>query len=627
MGVLAAGVGVPLLVALHVLRLRRLPQRVPSTLLWRRSVQDLEANAPFQRLRWTLLFLLQLTALLLASLAAAQPVLRRGSADAGLVVVLDARARMNVPAEPPSAAEAAAGAAADAAADAAANAGPAPESRFQRARRRAVELLQARRGTPETCHLVVARAVPALVASGSARAVADAAALVQPTDEPGSLEDAIRLAGQAAPDAAMVVLDDAAVSGWWPGNTGIVTLAAERSLEEPGSADVLVGVLNSGPAALEAPLAVELDGRVAAARSIQLPGAGPAGAGRAAVIVRVPYAPEALLEVRLDSGDAFPLDDAAGLRFRPRAPWRIAFAAPGPAEEAQASPLLSLLRLLDDVSVTIVPCDAPAEALRSFDLVAADGCMPSGWRAPEGSAPGPALLAFAADGSAGPPAARRGTLHPEVRSHPVARGVPPFVAEAAMGAASATASAAAPASSRPLLQDGPVTMAWVDDASRQIRVLFPTSASTWPADPSWVMLMQNAVEWLLGRRAEALGQALRTGAEGSVIFADASGMRTERRVPARPRVGRVTVEGSGRDHPVSLLDEVQSDLRPGAAGGSPGGGAAAVASSAAGARPARPASSAQPLDRPVWPWLALAALVLMTAEWSLFTARSWRIHA
>ena len=170
-------------------------------------------------------------------------------------------------------------------------------------------------------------------------------------------------------------------------------------------------------------------------------------------------------------------------------------------------------------------------------------------------------------------------------------------------------------------------MAWVDDASRQIRVLFPTSASTWPADPSWVMLMQNAVEWLLGRRAEALGQALRTGAEGSVIFADASGMRTERRVPARPRVGRVTVEGSGRDHPVSLLDEVQSDLLPGAAGGSPGGGAAAVASSAAGARPARPASSAQPLDRPVWPWLALAALVLMTAEWSLFTARSWRIHA
>ena len=45
----------PVVVAMYLLKLRRDEQVVPSTLLWKRLLTDVEANAPWQKLRRSLL--------------------------------------------------------------------------------------------------------------------------------------------------------------------------------------------------------------------------------------------------------------------------------------------------------------------------------------------------------------------------------------------------------------------------------------------------------------------------------------------------------------------------------------------------------------------------------------------
>ncbi len=46
---IAAGVTVPPLVALYFLKLKRDVRVVPSTLLWKKAIEDLRVNSPFQR--------------------------------------------------------------------------------------------------------------------------------------------------------------------------------------------------------------------------------------------------------------------------------------------------------------------------------------------------------------------------------------------------------------------------------------------------------------------------------------------------------------------------------------------------------------------------------------------------
>src|SRR3954463_10740532 len=86
---------VPAVVAMYLLRLRRTETVVPSTLLWQRLAADVEANAPWQRLRKSLLFLLQLLLVAIIALLAAPPF---GDPRAGLagdvVVIVDPSASM-----------------------------------------------------------------------------------------------------------------------------------------------------------------------------------------------------------------------------------------------------------------------------------------------------------------------------------------------------------------------------------------------------------------------------------------------------------------------------------------------------------------------------------------------------
>jgi Ca-activated chloride channel homolog len=86
---------VPAVVAMYLLRLRRTETVVPSTLLWRRLAADVEANAPWQRLRRSLLFLVQLLLVAILAFLAARPFVERPAGLArDLVVIVDTSASM-----------------------------------------------------------------------------------------------------------------------------------------------------------------------------------------------------------------------------------------------------------------------------------------------------------------------------------------------------------------------------------------------------------------------------------------------------------------------------------------------------------------------------------------------------
>jgi hypothetical protein len=89
--------GIPVgIIALYFLKLRRRPVQVPSTLLWKRSLEDLHVNSLFQRLRRNLLLVLQLLAVFLAMVALTGPRVQ-GTSGQGqrFVLAIDTSASMS----------------------------------------------------------------------------------------------------------------------------------------------------------------------------------------------------------------------------------------------------------------------------------------------------------------------------------------------------------------------------------------------------------------------------------------------------------------------------------------------------------------------------------------------------
>ncbi|RPI28785.1 MAG: VWA domain-containing protein, partial [Chloroflexota bacterium] len=98
----------PVIVALYLLKLRRTEQVVSSVFLWRRMVRDVEANAPWQRLRRNLLMFLQLLFLAALILALAQPFTwMEGASGQAVILIIDTSASMAATDTPPSRIEAA----------------------------------------------------------------------------------------------------------------------------------------------------------------------------------------------------------------------------------------------------------------------------------------------------------------------------------------------------------------------------------------------------------------------------------------------------------------------------------------------------------------------------------------
>ena len=182
---------VPAVLAMYLLKLRRDEAVVPSTLLWTRLVADVEANAPWQRLRRSLLLLLQLLLVAILALLAARPFLERPAGLArDVVLVLDTSASMAATDVTPSRLEAAKAAALDALRDLPTGG--------------KVSVIAADR----TARIVVNETT-------DLGRVRQALAAIQPSSSSGDLGDALELAGKLAArsgDAQILVGTDGALA-------------------------------------------------------------------------------------------------------------------------------------------------------------------------------------------------------------------------------------------------------------------------------------------------------------------------------------------------------------------------------------------------------------------------------
>src|SRR5258706_10907844 len=182
---------VPAVVAMYLLRLRRTETIVPSTLLWQRLAADVEANAPWQKLRRSLLFLLQLLLVLILAFLAARPFVERPAGLArDLVVIVDTSASM---------------AATDVAPD-----------RLAAAKQAAIDALEDLPSGGKVSVIEAGRTAR-IVATGTTDIgrVRQAIQSIKPTVSRGDLGDALALAQQLAiqsGDAEVLVATDAALA-------------------------------------------------------------------------------------------------------------------------------------------------------------------------------------------------------------------------------------------------------------------------------------------------------------------------------------------------------------------------------------------------------------------------------
>jgi len=370
---------VPVVVAMYLLRLRRTETIVPSTLLWQRLAADVEANAPWQKLRRSLLFLLQLLLVAILAFLAARPFVERPAGLArDLVLIVDTSASM---------------AATDVAPD-----------RLGAAKRAAIDALNDLPSGGKVSVIEAGRTAR-IVATGSSDLgrVRQAIEGIRPTVSRGDLGDALALAQQLAiqsGDAEVLVATDAALAvppttkvdapirvlrvGDAKGsrNQAIVALAVRRAPSGVTNS-VFVSVANLDLETATRRVEVWGDDRLLETRTITID----AQARADVVIDNVGSVrdPVSIVDVRLVAGDAantaarpdlLATDDRAWAVIPPARDRNILIVGPGDPYLETALSYLPNSRLF-----ALTPAEYPAGAVRtdgtSWDLIVFEGTVPA----------------------------------------------------------------------------------------------------------------------------------------------------------------------------------------------------------------------------------------------------------
>lgn len=344
-----AGAVIPTLLILYFLKLRRRETLVPSTLLWKKAVQDLQVNAPFQKLRKNLLLFLQLLVLSAAITALARPIVQTSeSLEERVVLLIDRSASMNTR--------------------------EGGSTRFEQAREQAIRRVKTYNRRSGGWFSFVSGKAPTKVMviafSDRARVVApftvnthelvELIRAIEPSDGRTNLREALELAEAymlppsmttdktpvaSESPARLLMFSDGCVPGMeelvlrggtmeWvrigaaTDNVGITALRAQRNYEDPERCDVFLQVENFGPQPIQTDVSIYINGQLSQGRvrTVSLGSAAPKressgalpaseaaveqGASRT-ISFELAVDEAAVLEARLSRPDALAADNSA----------------------------------------------------------------------------------------------------------------------------------------------------------------------------------------------------------------------------------------------------------------------------------------------------------------------------
>ncbi len=594
------------IILLYLLKLRRREVVIPSIALWRRAIQDVQANVPFQKLKRNLLLLVQLAALAAIVAGLASPfMLAERLGGKSTVVVLDASASMG--------------------------ATDVKGSRFEEARRWARQIFNGMGSHDEAAFVMcAARSHVAMPFSSDRKRLLSALNAVQPTDCPTNMRDGLLLALSLAakrPEAEVYVISDGAFPplaevaasaqvrflrvGERNNNVALLAFEAARP---PGAGEhqLFLRIKNYAQEPKACVLSLYHEDELLDAQKIHLkPGDNHIETYNMALNA------SGLLRAELEVDDDLAADNVAYTFAETAGDVSVLLVTPGNLFLEQA------LLVLPEIAVhktTLLSAEAAAGAYEEYDVVIFDRVAP-----PDSPASG-ALMLIAASGG-GPAALGEAVPAPTISrweaQHPVLRYVN-------LGAVDiATARALQPVADAKVLAwagQQPLIVAQDDIGLRSLAFGFSFLDSDLPLRVGFPVLLSNTIEWLAEVRKGGGQVTLRPGAvlrfrapvdARQALITTPDGQ--ERAVPivdgqaaltTTERVGIYRLHAGDRQWRVAvdMRSAEESDLAP-------------SDELKLGARTLHGMTEPPIVERHLWPYLVLFALLLLLAEWHLYHRR------
>ncbi len=350
---LLAMLGVPVIILLYLLKQKREDYITSSLYLWKNALRDMEANAPWQKLKQNILMYLQILAVVILSLLLSQSVISGSTRSEDVLLVLDCSLSMQSTDIKP--------------------------TRFEAALKDAIELVESRRaGT--TFSLIALTDSPYLAIQNSDDKLKVVQQLknlhaIDTAEDPEAALDLVESLIRQNPDMEVSWFGDAAstitdenisyYSYTRNGENYSVTLLTYRRLSEGEGITALSKISNFSHLEAELNVSLYTDGTIFDAKRVRVsPGTGEN--------IYWPGIPNSVskLELRIDTEDVLEKDNFAGLMINQTEKRKVLFAA----EENVF--LEKLFGVIPDIEVYRTSMK-DADEMKGYDLYVFDSQMPS----------------------------------------------------------------------------------------------------------------------------------------------------------------------------------------------------------------------------------------------------------